>query len=106
MNSAVAIGHIDLDCGMGSMDEHSDDLSQEPAFRSQPCCDNEYVSVEVDDQFNPQFGLEISDFQLVSSSLLYELPALKSELSNSIIYYHNPPPTDVEVVILHQVFRI
>ena len=104
MDSVVALGHVDLDCGMGM--DSNDDQSDETSFRRVPCCNNEFVSVEIDDQFDQKTSTESANFINAPSLLLYEIPVKVVENSNSKNVHYIPPPPDVDLTILHQVFLV
>lgn len=55
VETKFALGHPDLHCGMPQMTSHCESKpSEETPTHQKPCCENEYQSLDQDDQYAPQ----------------------------------------------------
>lgn len=101
----VKMGAHDLDCGMAGMDE--DCSSDQIAFNTPTCCDNEHVFVDFDDEFkvsasetslNAKFFIAFS-YTLLISNLTTEEPA--QAFADNL-----PPPLGQDYQSLYQTFLL
>jgi hypothetical protein len=107
VESKMMIGHEHLDCGMGDMDKDCKrETDATPAFKKTPCCENQYLSLEIDNALKPRIlGVSLNlDFVLAYSASFREL--LPS--TEKIFYYahYDPPLRNLDLPVLHQVFTI
>ena len=105
MDSAFALGEIDLDCGMG-MDDHNNPMTDE-SIGSDQCCENEYVSIETDDQFNPTFEKSTihPQFLVALAYTLADFPLLENAQTVAFSDY-SPPPLIPDVQVAYQTFLL
>lgn len=100
------IGHDHLDCGMGMMDQasHEDD---EMHIDAPDCCDNDYISVEMDEQFKKSTSTESMHVFVVATvaQLLYFIDFNNSQEPIASIE-SSPPIIDQDFQVMHQVFLI
>lgn len=101
--SVLALGHIDLDCGMKI--DHADAMRGH-TLRSKTCCENEYVSVEVDDQFSASLQEIAIDFKCVVACV--STPTLPHFQRTQIIAFSDyfPPPLIANMQVVHQTFLL
>ena len=97
MDSAVALGRVDLSCGMGmDLPEESND---ETSFHGAPCCENEFVSIEIDDEFNSAVeknGLNVN----------FVLAFVHSSLIPATSEYSVPGFQDISPLLIEQDFQV
>ncbi len=107
MDSAVAFGHTDLGCDMGLMDDISIDFNHENNIRSTTCCENEFVAIELDDQFKSSVQkVSINPvFLAVYANALLGVTVFENTQNVAYLDY-NPPPLIANFQIEHQTLLI
>lgn len=107
VKTELMFGHQHLDCGMSGMDEENNANNTLPHFEKIPCCQNEYSSFEVEEDFkipSPEKTLNFEfAFVFVSSFLR---PVLLEEVAFSQFKYFPPPIPDRDIQVLFQTFLI
>lgn len=103
VKEALMIGHEDLSCGMASMEStgHSDETSI-----SKDCCDDEYLTMENGDLIKEVTKVHVPCIACGALAILYEVEISPSDESAGPIAFYYPPPPDVDITIVHQVFLI
>ena len=100
METQIVVGHTELHCGMSDMESGCEtETSKENQFKKKPCCENEYQSLEVEDEFQAQ---------VIGSSLSLEFVAAFFATFIGITEYKNysPPLIERDIPILVQSFLI
>lgn len=104
MMAEVTLGEKNLSCGM-TMDDFA---CEDEEAEGHSCCDNEYVQVNIDDNFaNASFDLDIQQSFVavfVSVFILQELYDFDDSL-NSLSDYC-PPPLYKDIPVLYETFLI
>ncbi len=104
MMAEVTFGEKNLSCGMVMEDKTCNKEEAE----GHSCCDNEYVQVDVDDNFaNASFGLnfhEPSVAVFVSVFVLQEL--IDYDESPNFLGDYHPPPLLKDILVLYETFLI
>jgi len=106
VESKLMLGHSHMDCGMGDMDKDCARKTDSKTYLDKvPCCENEYLSMEVEDEFNP--GLEQSKLSMdfVASFVITYLDRFLDQEEPQYSDY-DPPLVTRDISILHQVFLI
>ena len=103
VESVLAIGHKDLDCGMMDMQQElSNPHGGETQLGKVPCCANQYAAYEIEDDYSLEANPVSIDgqflFVLVYSSLTpgFKLPYV----------YYDSPPLIADLPVLNQTFLI
>ncbi|MFT6865976.1 MAG: hypothetical protein ACJA08_000803 [Cyclobacteriaceae bacterium] len=106
VKSELMIGHQHLDCGMAGMDEEHD-ADSFPYFEKTPCCQNEYTSIEVNDDFKPTINETYLNFEFVAAFInsFLQLP-IASEKEAPHYTYYSPPLPKQDIQVLFQSFLI
>ncbi len=104
--SELMFGEKHLDCGMGMMDmpeaEHDS-----PHFSKSPCCENQYVSAEVDETLNKEVSNEAAQFfvAIAIATILYSIE-FEETFDQPIPVDTSPQLGSPDYQALHQVFLI
>ncbi|MEX0812972.1 MAG: hypothetical protein WD048_12205 [Chitinophagales bacterium] len=107
VKSQLMLGKGDLDCGMHKVKEecpfHSDTKER---INKVPCCENEYLTVELKEDFNQtiqklNFDIDFVQAFAQSKSEKYFPELIFPQYGN---YY--PPPLDKDIQVLFQTFLI
>lgn len=104
MESTLALGHVNLDCGMGM--DHSDSMNGN-VIKNNDCCENQYISVEVDDQFNSsiqKISFE-SKFVVTLAYTLINRPVFEKAKKATFSDY-SPPPLIPNLQVEYQTFLL
>ncbi len=105
VKSQFVIGHGNLGCGMSDMEMAS---GQKPAgmeYEPSGCCEDQYHSFEIEDDFNLlQLSLNL-DFVAAFVPAFLDF-ALSSEDEHPMYGHYSPPLLLKDIPILHQVFII
>tara|TARA_B100000609_G_C17115356_1_gene381980 strand:+ start:210 stop:590 length:381 start_codon:yes stop_codon:yes gene_type:complete len=103
----LMIGHEHLDCGMADMDKECEGKSDEKAHLDKmPCCENEYLNIEVEDEFKPSVDQTALNFDFVAAFVVSYLEIFSSDQENPRYTAYDPPLVTQDIPILHQVFII
>jgi len=107
IESQLSMGHGHLDCGMEKMDsECASHPEKKIHFEESPCCDNEYLSMDVEEEFQSSLDRYSLNFEFVGVFMasffgLFTVNQQKPEYSQYI-----PPLVIRDISTLHQVFLI
>ena len=103
----LMIGHEHLDCGMADMDKECEGKSDEKSHLDKmPCCENEYLNIEVEDEFKPSVDQTALNFDFVAAFVVSYLEIFSSDQENPRYTAYDPPLVTQDIPILHQVFII
>ncbi|MEP1033163.1 hypothetical protein [Ekhidna sp.] len=107
VEAKLMIGHEHLDCGMADMDKECEGKSEGKTYLDKvPCCDNEYLSIEVEDEFKPSFEQTAFNFEFVAAFAVLYLDIISVDQQNPQYTEYDPPLVTKDIPILHQVFII
>ena len=104
VKSEIALGHSDLKCGMGMGDHKlpSDDTS----IHAKACCENEYVSIQIDNEFNPTMEKSTPNIHFLMAFAHSYATVAFSDRTYSITSDTSPPIFDQDFRVLYQNFLI
>lgn len=105
MMSKITFGEAHLSCGMEMMmstceDSHNDDKHN--------CCDNEYTTINVDDNFaTSSYDIQLNPVFVIAFVSIY----VKRDIENydqNLDYYkdYSPPPLGEDLQVLYDTFLI
>lgn len=104
--SELMLGEKHLDCGMGMMDmpEESHDY---PHYSRPACCENQYLSAEVDELFKKEVSNESAHYLIITAiaAVLYSVE-FEEPLDQPQPVDTSPPFKRQDFQVLHQVFLI
>lgn len=105
--SELMIGMCQLNCGMLDMDVPCDANGNESRVMAPGCCDNEYLSIDIEDDYQ-NFQEDISLVKILLSTFYYAFVIDTSGNSKHIASYIDkyPPPIEQDFQTLHQSFLL
>lgn len=107
VKAKLMIGHEHLDCGMADMDKECEGKSDGKTYLDKmPCCENEYFSIEVEDEFTPSVEQNALNFDFVAIFVVSYLDVFSGDELNPQDAEYNPPLVTEDISTLHQVFII
>lgn len=107
MESKVMMGHTHLDCGMGDMDKGCERKSDgKDTIEKMPCCENEYLSLEIDNELKPKVSAPSVNLDFVVAFFTSYAIIFSSSESTPQYTHYDPPLVTRDISILHQVFII
>ncbi len=104
MLSEITLGEKQLSCGMAI----ADPACTEEFEKDHNCCDNEYTSVNTDDNFvKANFDIQL-DPNVVATFVSVFVPPLATAYTSSINNYgdYDPPPLLKDISVLYETFLI
>jgi hypothetical protein len=108
MATQIVVGHIQLHCGMSNMVKDCDtDVSEKNHNKKKPCCENEYQSLDQEDEFQPQVMYSSISLEFVPD-FFNTLIERSYALENDKVAYSNysPPLIEGDIQVLVQSFLI
>lgn len=105
VETRAMIGHQHMDCGMGDMDSDCEGTDSETRFDKLPCCQNEYLSVPVEDEFKPVLDQSKINVDFISAFVVTYLELFSDRFETQFIQY-DPPLVTRDISTLLQVFLI
>ena len=104
MLSEVTLGEKWLSCGMAMEDSSCDDSQT----KDHDCCDNEYTTVDTDDNFaKANFSIDFQQPIAASYvSIIELLLVLDTETTQDIPIEYHPPPLYKDIPVLYETFLI
>lgn len=103
----MMIGHVHLDCGMADMDK---DCERKPGatttIKKKPCCENDYLSLEVDNELKPKVAASAVNLDFIVAFLASYVISFSSTENTTQFAHYDPPLVARDISILHQVFII
>lgn len=107
VEAKLMIGHEHLDCGMADIGKECEGKSDGKTYLDKmPCCENEYLSIEVEDEFKPTVEQNALNFEFVAAFAVSYLDVFSVDEINLQHTNYNPPQVAEDISILHQVFII
>ena len=107
VEAKLMIGHEHLDCGMADMDKECESKSDAKSYLdTMPCCENEYLSIEVEDEFKPGVEQSALNFEFVAAFVVSYLDAFSVVGMNHQLTNYDPPLVTEDISTLHQIFII
>ena len=108
VSSELTIGDKHVDCGMEDMTSSCDDESStHDVTISKTCCENEYKSLQIDDDYQKVIAQTGIDYKFVYAFVYTFLPAHVSEKSTSTAFSERPPTLlKQSLQVLFQTFLI
>ncbi|WP_435578889.1 HYC_CC_PP family protein [Gilvibacter sp.] len=103
MMGEITLGHAALSCGM--VMPASDCETTAPIM---DCCDNEYLQIELDDDYSKvafDFDFEL-DYVWVAPVLYSHFHFEEIAQAHSGLPYYRPPPDDTPLFILYETYLI
>ena len=114
VESKLMLGHEPLDCGMATVD--TADMDEQPCqseqthalqFTKTPCCENEYQSLDVEDDYELTVVQPSLNFEFVAAFAVSFLKAtFLTEIPSPQYANYSPPLIEQDIAVLYQVFRI
>lgn len=108
VESQLVFGHEALDCGMANMDKDCEIPPLEGMhLTKKPCCQNEYQSLNLEDDFKPTITQSTVNVEFVAAFIIsfLQLPLFSTNEESQYANY-SPPLIDQDIPVLHQVFLI
>ena len=106
VKSELSFGDSDLNCGMkmtSSCEKESSDKTQ----LKRNCCHNEYMTIDVDDEFQNQYvNINVNTHFLVSFFQVFIVQPTKVAEKQEVFVYASPPPKKQNKQVLFQSFLI
>lgn len=105
VKSQLVIGHGNLDCGMADMNMATEQKSTGMDYASSGCCEDQYQSFEIEDDFNHlQLSINL-DFVAAFVHAFLDVVVLSEEDHPQYAHY-SPPLLLRDIPILNQTFII
>ena len=105
VEAKLMIGHEHLDCGMADMDKDCEGKSDgKTHLDKMPCCNNEYTSFDLEDEFKPTLEQSTLNFEFVAVLVVSYLDVISVDEVSPQITEYDPPLVTEHISILHQVF--
>ena len=102
---AMMIGEYDLDCGMGNMDRTCE--SEEIMLNETSCCDNEFVAVDTDSNYDfSKVNYSIDNEVLIAFIYVFTYSNLTSNEPSQAYTDQIPPPLEHDYQSMLQNFRL
>ncbi len=107
MESAIAIGYEDIDCGMEEMESACDNLHGDGLYFQNDCCKDEVIALDIADDYVSSTPAELPDVQFAIAFVVTSLQLIDAKTSqNSGITGYSPPYQDADIQVLYQTFLI
>ena len=107
VETQMMLGHRHLDCGMEDMDNECERNSNtETHFEKIPCCENDYLSLEVENEFKPSVEQSNLNVEFVAAFVISYMASLSTDQGNPQYTIYEPPLVTRDISVLHQVFII
>ena len=119
VESKLMLGHETLDCGMATMvtaDMDISNMDEQPCqsgqthalqFKKTPCCENEYQSLDIEDDYELTVVQPSLNFEFVAAFVVSFLKvAFLTEITSPQYANYSPPLIEQDIAVLYQVFRI
>ena len=107
VETKVMIGHEHLDCGMAYMDKDCEGKSDgKTHLDKMPCCNNEYASFDIEDEFKPIVEHKAPSIQFVAAFVVSYVDVFSVDEVNPQNTDYDPPLVTRDIPSLHQVFII
>ncbi|MFZ6052961.1 hypothetical protein ABHV44_13180 [Flavobacteriales bacterium DA487] len=107
VKSELSVGKASLDCGMEEM-ESCENKHSKDAVASKPCCDNHYLSLDVDSEYNSQQNLTVNQLKLVvvATVVFFNWTEFFPLTQTPNFADIPPPPLESDLTVLFQSFLL
>ena len=103
VETSFAIGEASIGCGM----ENEEEPCENPVVKSKSCCENEYLSMDIEDDFNTQAKqLNISPVFLFTLAYTYFNLQPSTEVTTDVFRDNSPPLLNQSRQVMFQSFLI
>jgi hypothetical protein len=103
VESTLAIGEAHIGCGM----EEDSEPCANPVLKSKSCCDDKYISMQIEDDFNTQEKQSnVSPVFLFTFAYSYFNLQPTAVVADNVFIPHSPPPLNQNRQVLFQNFLI
>jgi len=106
VETRAMIGQQHLDCGMGDMDRDCEGSESNTHFDKMPCCENDYLSIPVEDEFKPALDQSKVNIDFVAAFIISYLELFSDSVRETKFFQYDPPLVTRDISTLHQVFII
>lgn len=107
LKSKIVFGNGELNCGMETMDDNCKSKPIEPSISKKGCCENHYLSLNVEDGFQPSIIQADVDVNFVFTFVYTFIELLNSDIEQEVAYGGSPPPLrNIDAQVLFQSFLI
>lgn len=107
VETALIIGDSFAGCGMEEMTQPLNEASKTPELKRIDCCENEYLSLNIEDDFQQSSTEKKVDLKFVFTFVYTYFQLDFSERTNDVIYSdYSPPPSRQDIQVLFQTFLI
>lgn len=111
IETKIMLGDAQLGCGMPDMEEPCDDSEKsntnEVHFENVPCCENEYQTVQVTDEFVKNTALQSFNVDFVLAFIYTNLNLdLFPKSAHQFYTEYISPPLEKDIQVLFQTFLI
>lgn len=106
VKSKLVLGDKSLDCGMEKMDENCE-TGSETSITKKACCENHFMSLNVENEFQPTIAQPSLDVNFVFTFVYTYLELFSSNIEHETSYReYTPPFRDIDVHVMFQSFLI
>ena len=107
VKSELSVGKANLDCGMEEMGS-CENTDAKDSVESKPCCDNQYLSLDVDNEYNSQQNLTVDQLKLVvvATVVFFNWTEFFPLTETSNFADIPPPPLESDFIVLFQSFLL
>lgn len=106
VKSKLVLGDKSLDCGMEKMDENCE-TSSETSITKKACCENHFMSLNVENEFQPTIAQPSLDVNFVFTFIYTYFELLTSNSQQEVAFGdYSLPLAQKDIIILFQNFRI
>lgn len=107
VKSKLMLSKGELDCGMLKLDNSCEDDSDEASITKKSCCENAYLSLDVEDDFQPSTLLPEINIAFVLSFVYTFFELFNSSIELKSVYEDfSPPFRSIDFQVLFQSFLI
>lgn len=107
VKSSLMLGNGELDCGMKKMASSCESHSTETSLTKRVCCENEYLSLEIEDDFQLSIIQSDIDLNFVFTFVYTFVELHSSDVEQNVTYGdYSPPLKDIDTQVLFQSFLI
>lgn len=107
VDNELVIGMHELSCGMMDLDNSCESEAIGPEFMAPDCCDNEFLSIETEDDYQiptEQISLESQFVLAFTYTFLFDL---QKNITAKVAFADNhPPPLEQDYQSLYQSFLL
>lgn len=107
VKSKLMLGNGELDCGMAKSDKSCESDSMETSVKKKGCCENQYTSINLEDDYQPSVLQANLDYNFVFTFVYTFVELLNSNIELEVAYDdYSPPLRNIDVQVLFQSFLI